>query len=92
VITNVFTGHPARVIANRVVREIGPMAADAPPFPHAGNALAPLRQAAEARGSVEFTPLWSGQGAALGRERPADVLTKELAEAALARLWPPKRG
>ena len=86
VISNVFTGHPARIIANRTVRAVGPMAADAPPFPLAGSTLAPLRQAAESRGSVDYTPLWSGQAAGLGRALPAGVLTKDLAEAALARL------
>ena len=33
VLTNVFTGRPARGIVNRIVREVGPMSADAPAFP-----------------------------------------------------------
>ena len=35
VITNVMTGRPARGVANRVMREVGPISPDAPAFPHA---------------------------------------------------------
>jgi nitronate monooxygenase len=52
----------------------------------AAAALAPLRKAAEAKGSGDFTPLWSGQAAALGRPIGAAELTRELVEGALARL------
>jgi nitronate monooxygenase len=60
VLTNVFTGRPARGIVNRAVRELGPMSAEAPAFPTATNAMLPLRQKAEAAGSADFTSLWSG--------------------------------
>ena len=33
VITNVMTGRPARGVANRVMREVGPISPDAPAFP-----------------------------------------------------------
>ena len=39
VITNVMTGRPARGVANRVMREVGPISPDAPAFPHAATAL-----------------------------------------------------
>ena len=78
-VTNVFTGRPARGIVNRIVREIGPIAARAPAFPLATAALAPLRAAAERRGSGDFSPLWSGQDASGCREIPAGALTRELA-------------
>src|SRR5215217_1095446 len=42
VLTNVFTGRPARGIINRIVREVGPMTDQAPAFPLAGGAVAPL--------------------------------------------------
>jgi nitronate monooxygenase len=77
-ITNVFTGRPARGIANRIVRELGPMAPDAPAFPLASPLFTPLRVRAEAAGSFEFTPLWAGQAAALTRELPAAELTRTL--------------
>jgi nitronate monooxygenase len=85
-ITNVFTGRPARGIVNRLVREVGPMSNLAPVFPLAAGAVAPIRSKAEAVGSDDFTPLWSGQAAYLCRELPAGELTRRLADDALARL------
>lgn len=82
-ITNVFTGRPARGLVNRALRDIGG-AADglalspvAPEFPLAGVAMAPLRAAAEASGSTDFTPLWLGEGAS-PRSAPAASLVADL--------------
>jgi nitronate monooxygenase len=86
VLTNVFTGRPARGIVNRIVREVGPMSADAPMFPLATGATFPLRAKAEASGSGEFTSLWSGQAPRFAREMPAGDFTRELAHATLALL------
>lgn len=86
VITNVMTGRPARGVQNRLMREAGPISPDAPPFPHAATALAPLKAAAEKQGRVDFTNLWAGQAVAMGRELPAAELTRDLATLALARL------
>ena len=86
VITNVITGRPARGLVNRVIRELGPLAPDAPAFPTAAGPLAPLRAAAERAGSGDFSPLWAGQAAALGRALPAAELTRALAADALARM------
>src|ERR1700716_232486 len=86
VITNVMTGRPARGVPNRVMREVGPISADAPAFPHAATALGPLKVAAEKLGKVDFTNLWAGQALRLVREMPAAELTRELAASALARL------
>jgi nitronate monooxygenase len=86
VLTNVFTGRPARGIANRVVRELGPMSDIAPEFPLAAASLAPLRSKFELAGSSDFTPLWSGQAARLTRELPAAELTKRLAAETLEKL------
>ena len=47
VVTNVFTGRPARGRRNRLINEVGPIAELAPPFPTAAAAVAPLRAAAE---------------------------------------------
>jgi nitronate monooxygenase len=85
-VTNLFTGRPARGLVNRTMRELGPISADAPAFPLAGNALAPLKARAEAQGSGDFGALWSGQAARLGRELPAGELTRALAAETLARL------
>ena len=85
-LTNVFTGRPARGLVNRIMREQGPISATAPPFPLAAEALGPLRARAEAQGSGDFTPLWSGQAARLARALPAGELTRRLAEEALAKM------
>ncbi|WP_407152120.1 NAD(P)H-dependent flavin oxidoreductase [Bradyrhizobium sp. ORS 86] len=86
VITNVMTGRPARGVANRVMREVGPISPDAPAFPHAATALGPLKVASEKQGKVEFTNLWAGQAVRMGRDMPAAELTRALAGAALTRM------
>jgi len=78
-LTTVFTGRPARGIVNRVMREIGPISDAAPEFPLATGAIGPLRAAAEARGSGEFSPLWAGQNTSGCRAIGAAQLTHELA-------------
>jgi nitronate monooxygenase len=85
-LTNVFTGRPARAIVNRLVREVGPMSDAVPEFPLAAGPVAPLRAKSEAAGSIEFTPLWSGQAVGLARELSAGDLTRRLSEETLARL------
>jgi len=78
-LTNLFTGRPARGIMNRIMRELGPMSDAAPAFPLATSGIAPLRAKAEAQGSGDFSPLWSGQNASGCKEIPAAELTRELA-------------
>jgi nitronate monooxygenase len=86
VLTNVFTGRPARGLRNRFIDEIGPLAADAPAFPLAATHSMPLRAKAESAGSAAFSPLWIGQAGPLARAMPAGELTAKLADEALARL------
>ena len=78
-LTNRFTGRPARSIVNRVMRELGPIG-EVPPFPLAATAIGPLRNAAEAAGLGDFSPLWSGQNSSGCREISAAQLTRELAQ------------
>jgi nitronate monooxygenase len=85
-LTNLFSGRPARGLMNRLMREAGPMSDIAAAFPTAGGALAPLKAAAEAQGSTDFTSLWSGQAAALGVATGAEDLTRRLADDALRQL------
>jgi nitronate monooxygenase len=83
VLTNVLTGRPARLLQTRLVREQGPIADGLPEFPLAAAPVAPLRAKAEALGSGDFSPLWAGQSAALGRAIPAaDLLAMLVAETA----------
>jgi nitronate monooxygenase len=85
-VTNLMTGRPARGFINRVMRDIGPISALAPEFPLAGGAIMPLRAKAEPKGSGDFTTMWAGQAASLGRARPAAEVTRKLAADALALL------
>ncbi|MEJ1127671.1 nitronate monooxygenase [Variovorax sp. CCNWLW225] len=79
-LTNLFTGRPARGIMNRLMRDLGPIAAVAPEFPLATSAIAPLRAKAEAQGRGDFSPLWSGQNATGCRELPSAEITRALAQ------------
>jgi nitronate monooxygenase len=83
-LTNLFTGRPARGIVNRVMRELGPMHPAAPAFPLATADMAPLRAAAEAQGSSDFTPLWAGQNASGCQAAAAADITRDFLKAWLA--------
>ncbi|SFU67974.1 NAD(P)H-dependent flavin oxidoreductase [Halomonas korlensis] len=79
-LTNLYSGRPARGIVTRLMRELGPIGEAAPAFPLATAAIAPLRAAAEAQGSGDFSPLWAGQNASGCREVPAAEVVKALAK------------
>ena len=78
-VTAAFTGRPARALVNRWVRESATVQAQLPPFPLAAGALAGLRQAAEAAGRGDFSPLWAGQNTRACRTVPAAEVVRELA-------------
>jgi nitronate monooxygenase len=80
-LTNVLSGRLARAICNRIVRELGPISANAPAFPLALGPILALRAKAEGQGSHEFSALWCGQNASGCKEIPAAELTRELAAA-----------
>ena len=86
VVTNVFSGRPARAVVNRLAAEIGPDSSAAPDFPLPMAELRLLRAAAEQQGSSDFTPLWSGQAAALARQMPAAMLMETLVKETAERL------
>jgi nitronate monooxygenase len=82
--TNLMTGGLARGLHGRLIDELGPVRSEAPPYPFASRALAPLRSAAEKKGEFGFGPMWAGQAAPLGQSLPAADLTRKLAADALA--------
>jgi nitronate monooxygenase len=82
--TNLLTGGLARGVHGRLIDELGAVRDEAPPYPLASAALAPIRAAAEARGDYDFGPMWAGQASALGDTLPAAALTRKLAAEALA--------
>lgn len=59
-VTNVFSGRPARGIINKVMLEQGFISSNAPSFPYASIAMAPLRAKAESQENSDFSPLWAG--------------------------------
>lgn len=80
VLTNVFSGRPARSIVNRAIADLGPISRDTPAFPLAGNAMGLLRKAAEARQLSDFSPLWCGENASACQETAAGAVTRNLAQ------------
>jgi len=82
--TNLMSGGLARGLHGRLIDELGPVRPEAPPYPLASAALAPIRAAAEKRGEYGFGPMWAGQAAPLGQPLPAAELTRKLAADALA--------
>jgi nitronate monooxygenase len=81
VFTNLMSGRAARGIVNRLMRELGPMRSDLPPFPLPAAALAPLRARAEALGRSDFSPLWAGESDVVLGAAPAGEITRQLAAA-----------
>ena len=86
IFTNLMTGGLARGLHGRLIDELGPVRLEAPAYPLASAALAPLRAAAEKRGEFGFGPMWAGQSAPLGKPVGAAELTDKLAGDALALL------
>jgi nitronate monooxygenase len=82
--TNLLTGGLARGVHGRLIDDLGPVRREAPPYPLASAALAPIRAAAEKRREFGFGPMWAGQSAPLGKALPATELTRKLAADALA--------
>jgi nitronate monooxygenase len=81
--TNLMTGGLARGLHGRLTDDLGAVRVEAPPFPLASAALAPIRRAAEKQGEFGFGPMWAGQAAPLGRALPAEELVRLLAQEAL---------
>jgi nitronate monooxygenase len=79
-LTTLFSGRPARGIVNRLIQTLGPRPDGISPFPLAGNAIGPLRAAAERQGSDACSPLWSGQHVGNRAGLGAAALTRLLAE------------
>ncbi len=77
-LTNLFSGRPARGIVNKFMRDFGPLNPEAPAFPLATSAVAPLRAAAEAKGQSDYSPLWSGQNASDCQALPAADIAHKL--------------
>lgn len=80
VITRVFSGRPARGLANRFAREMADLANELPPFPVLNAMTRDIRQAAAKQGRAEYLSLWAGQASALATARPAGDIVREIME------------
>lgn len=74
--TNLYSGGLGRGLPTPLTETLGRVRPEAPPFPLASAALAPLG----------LKPMWAGQAARLGRPEPAQALTERLGREALALL------
>ena len=82
VLTNVFSGKPARGFSTRLTRDLGPINEVPMAFPMGYGVLAQFKAKAEASGSTEFSSYLAGQSASLGRVEAAAVLTRRLVDEA----------
>lgn len=73
-VTSLFSGKPARSIVNALMENLQGIEGDVAPYPTQTSLIAPLRH-----DNGQWSSLWSGQAAALGREMPAAELVAQLA-------------
>jgi len=78
VITEKFSGAPARVISNRFVREMHERSAPQLVFPAQNEVTRALRAASAKAGRGDFVSMFAGQGAPLSRALPAAELMAAL--------------
>ena len=75
-LTSVFTGHPGRVLRNRLTDELEDE--EVLEFPAQASLTRPLAQTNSASARAAFLPLWAGQVAPLIRDLPAAKLIDTL--------------
>jgi len=74
VITNVFTGKPARGIDNEFIHKMDYYDDDIPDYPIQNQLTNGIRKAAAQKGNAQWTHLWSGQSPRLSQFVSASVL------------------
>ena len=77
-VTEKFSGRPARALTNRYIHEMHAREAPQLAFPAQNALTGPLRAAALKAGKAEFLSMWAGQAAALSRAIPAADLVRAL--------------
>lgn len=77
-VTEKFSGKPARAISNRFIREMNERGAPHLAFPAQNAVTRPLRAASTKAGSPDFGSLYAGQAASLSRALPAAELVAAL--------------
>lgn len=82
-VTEKFTGKPARGLANRFMRDMQSRDAPQLAFPAQGALSGPLRAAAGKAGNPDFLAMWAGQAAPLSRELSTAQLVAALEQETL---------
>jgi nitronate monooxygenase len=77
-ITEKFSGKPARGLANRFMREMHERGAPQLAFPAQGSLTGRLRAAAAKANNPDFVAMWAGQATPLARALPAPELVATL--------------
>ena len=77
-VTEKFSGKPARAISNRFIREMDERGAPQLAFPAQNAVTRPLRAAAIKAGNPDFVAMYAGQAAPLSRALPAAELVAAL--------------
>lgn len=84
VVTEVFSGKPARGLRNRYLEEMTEHEAELLPFPAQYAVFGAIRAKATTIDDGEFLPMWSGQGVGLVQAMPAAKLVDKVATQALS--------
>ena len=84
VMTEKFSGKPARGLVNRFMREMAERDAPQLAFPAQNSVTGKLRRASAKAGKPDFIAMWAGQAAPLSRALPAAELIAQLERESLA--------
>jgi nitronate monooxygenase len=80
VITQAFSGKPARGIKNTFIVDMDAYSGDIPAYPIQNALTRDIRQAAAKQNRTEWMSLWAGQASAMCRTQSATELLKEIVE------------
>lgn len=78
--TRIFSGRPARAIANRMAEQLQALEDSVPAYPIQNALTGALRRAAAQAGRGDYLSMWAGQGVAAARPLPAAALVAQLEE------------
>lgn len=76
--TRIFSGRPARGIANAMMERLAADEATVPAYPVQNALTGALRRTAAEAGNADYLSLWAGQGVAAVRPMPAAALVAQL--------------
>ncbi|PTJ82228.1 nitronate monooxygenase [Staphylococcus succinus] len=82
VVTNVFSGKPARGIDNEFIHNMEGYNDDIPDYPIQNQLTNAIRKAAAKEGNAQWTHLWSGQSPRLAQRLSAALLIEKVVEEA----------